>query len=285
MEGAAYYYYGIPKNPVNDWLVAEHEKRFHAPPDFFTAGGFAAAMAVVAAVEKAKSTDAEKLIPAMEGMAFDTPKGKMIFRKEDHQALQSMYAFKIKVDPNVAWGDPGAHPGARRSRIWTSRSATSDDAVARDARSHHPLRRTCRGRSRLVRVPARRAHRHRRAERRGQDDLFQPDVGAIARVRRRRPDRRTGSDPPQRAATHAARARARVSAHQSLSAPQRRRKRAARRSGPCRRPLRHAPAVAHEHGPRAARRRGARIRSGSAASATRWRRRCRTATSASSRSR
>ena len=42
----------------------------------------------------------------MEGMDFDTPKGKMIFRKEDHQALQSMYAFKIKVDPKVAWGIP-----------------------------------------------------------------------------------------------------------------------------------------------------------------------------------
>ena len=47
MEGATYYYYDIPKNPVNDWLVAEHQKRFNAPPDFFTAGGFAAAMAAV----------------------------------------------------------------------------------------------------------------------------------------------------------------------------------------------------------------------------------------------
>ncbi len=103
MEGATYYYYDIPKNPVNDWLVAEHQKRFHSPPDFFTAGGFAAAMAVVTAVQKAKSTDTEKLIAAMEGMAFDTPKGKMIFRKEDHQALQSMYHFRVKVDPNVAW--------------------------------------------------------------------------------------------------------------------------------------------------------------------------------------
>jgi branched-chain amino acid transport system substrate-binding protein len=106
LEGAGYYYYGIPKNPVNDWLVAEHQKRYNAPPDFFTCGGFAAAMALVASVEKAGSTDAEKLIPAMEGLEFDTPKGKMIFRKEDHQALQSMFAFKIKVDPNVAWGVP-----------------------------------------------------------------------------------------------------------------------------------------------------------------------------------
>ena len=106
MEGATYYYYEIPKNPINDWLVAEHKKRFNAPPDFFTAGGFAAAMAVVTAVTKAKSTDSEKLIAAMEGMEFDTPKGKMVFRKEDHQALQSMYHFKIKADPAVAWGIP-----------------------------------------------------------------------------------------------------------------------------------------------------------------------------------
>jgi branched-chain amino acid transport system substrate-binding protein len=105
MEGATYYYYGIPKNPINEWFVAEHQKRFNAPPDFFTAGGFAAAMAAVTAVQKAKSTDTEKLIAAMEGMEFDTPKGKMIFRKEDHQALQSMYHFKVKVDPNLAWAD------------------------------------------------------------------------------------------------------------------------------------------------------------------------------------
>ncbi len=105
MEGATYYYYGIPKNPINDWLVTEHQKRFNAPPDFFTAGGFAAAMAAVTAVQKAKSTDTEKLIAAMEGMEFDTPKGKMIFRKEDHQALQSMYHFRVKVNPDLAWAE------------------------------------------------------------------------------------------------------------------------------------------------------------------------------------
>ncbi|WP_323040194.1 substrate-binding domain-containing protein [Gemmobacter sp.] len=106
MEGAAYYYYEIPKNPVNDWLVKEHMARFGTPPDFFTAGGMAAGMAAVEALKKAGSTDTEKLIAAMEGMEFDSPKGKMIFRAEDHQALQAMYHFKIKVDPNVAWGIP-----------------------------------------------------------------------------------------------------------------------------------------------------------------------------------
>lgn len=106
MEGAAYYYYEIPQNPVNDWLVKEHTARFNSPPDFFTAGGMAAGIAAVEALKKAGSADTEALITAMEGMEFDSPKGKMIFRAEDHQALQAMYHFKIKVDPNVAWGIP-----------------------------------------------------------------------------------------------------------------------------------------------------------------------------------
>ena len=106
MEGAIYYYYEAPKNPVNDWLVAEHQKRFNAPPDFFTAGGFAAAMAVAKALETASDWETETLIETMEGMTFDTPKGPMTFRPEDHQALQSMYHFKIRVDDNVAWAIP-----------------------------------------------------------------------------------------------------------------------------------------------------------------------------------
>jgi len=107
MEGATYYYFGIPKNAVNDALVAAHYKEFKAPPDFFTAGGFSAAMALVTALKKTNGdTGTNKLIKTMEGMSFDTPKGKMTFRKEDHQAMQSMYHFKIKVDPAFAWGVP-----------------------------------------------------------------------------------------------------------------------------------------------------------------------------------
>ncbi|MCY1166670.1 MULTISPECIES: substrate-binding domain-containing protein [Polaromonas] len=107
MEGATYYYFGIPKNPVNEAMVAQHYKQFKAPPDFFTAGGFSAAMAVVTALKNSKGdASANTLIKTMEGMSFDTPKGKMTFRKEDHQAMQSMYHFKIKVDPAFAWGVP-----------------------------------------------------------------------------------------------------------------------------------------------------------------------------------
>jgi branched-chain amino acid transport system substrate-binding protein len=107
MEGATYYYFGIPKNPVNEWLVANHYSKFKAPPDFFTAGGMSAGIALVEALKKnAGDTNTEKLIKTMEGMSFESPKGTMTFRKEDHQAMQSMYHFKIKADPAFAWGVP-----------------------------------------------------------------------------------------------------------------------------------------------------------------------------------
>ena len=107
MEGAAYYYFGIPKNPANEWLVANHYKKYQTPPDFFTAGGMSAGIALVEALKKTQgNTNTDKLITTMEGMSFETPKGKMTFRKEDHQAMQSMYHFKIKADPAFTWGVP-----------------------------------------------------------------------------------------------------------------------------------------------------------------------------------
>lgn len=110
-QGTIYYYYDFPKNKMNDWLVSEHRKRYKTPPDFFTAGGFAAASAAYKAINtllslsstKKKTIDTEMLIGIMENMEFDTPKGTMKFRKEDHQALQSMYHFKIKKEQKDEW--------------------------------------------------------------------------------------------------------------------------------------------------------------------------------------
>ena len=61
---------------------------------------------MVKALETAEEWDTETLIETMEGMSWETPKGTMTFRPEDHQALQSMYHFKIRVDENVDWAIP-----------------------------------------------------------------------------------------------------------------------------------------------------------------------------------
>lgn len=97
MEGFSVYYYELPDNEVNDYLVEEHKKRHNgAVPDLFTAGGMSAAIAIVEALKKTDGdTDSEKLIEVMEGMSFETPKGTMTFREEDHQALQALYSIKL----------------------------------------------------------------------------------------------------------------------------------------------------------------------------------------------
>lgn len=107
MEGFSVYYHTLPQNDVNKWLVEEHQKRFNEVPDLFTPGGMSAAISIVEALKKSDGdADANKLIDVMEGMSFETPKGTMTFREEDHQALQSMYSIRLENQDGVDYPVP-----------------------------------------------------------------------------------------------------------------------------------------------------------------------------------
>ncbi len=95
-QGMMKYFHTLPDNEVNDWLVEKYQERFGTPPDLFVPDAFAAAVALVQAIETAGTIDTDTLIETMRGMEFDTPKGKMIFRPEDHQALQHMYVVEMQ---------------------------------------------------------------------------------------------------------------------------------------------------------------------------------------------
>ena len=99
--GICKYSYILPDNAINDWLTEKHIERHGEPPDLFTGGGFAAGVALVEALKRTGgNADAEALIPVMEGMSFEGPKGIYTFRQEDHQALQPMYIVKMVPDPD-----------------------------------------------------------------------------------------------------------------------------------------------------------------------------------------
>ena len=107
MVGFTVYYYQLPNNKVNDWLVKQMKKQYHTVPDLFTPGGMSAAISIVKALKSAgPNASTDQLIKTMEGMSFMTPKGKMTFRKQDHQALQTMYKIKLKNKPNVDYPVP-----------------------------------------------------------------------------------------------------------------------------------------------------------------------------------
>jgi branched-chain amino acid transport system substrate-binding protein len=112
--GMTKYAYGLPNNTINDWLVNTWRDRFDSDtlpiktaytlpvPDLFVESSFAAGQAIVYAIEKAGDTDADDIIPALEGMSFMAPKGQEYIRPEDHQALQSMYIAQVFND-TTSW--------------------------------------------------------------------------------------------------------------------------------------------------------------------------------------
>jgi len=109
MIGICKYSYILPRNPANDWLVRRHQERHGEPPDLFTGGGFAAGIALVEGLRRTRGhADAESLIPALEGMSFDGPKGTCTFRREDHQVLQPMYIVEMVSTPDLdqPWAIP-----------------------------------------------------------------------------------------------------------------------------------------------------------------------------------
>ncbi|MDN4606813.1 substrate-binding domain-containing protein [Sporosarcina highlanderae] len=108
MEGFSVYYHTLPNNPINDWLVKEHKARYNGDvPDLFTPGGMSAAIAIIEALKKTDGdADGKKLIKVMEGMSFETPKGKMTFRAEDHQALQTLYSIKLEKQDGIPYPVP-----------------------------------------------------------------------------------------------------------------------------------------------------------------------------------
>lgn len=101
MQGFTTYYYTLPKTKENDWLVENHKKEYGTVPDLFTAGGFTAGIAIVEGIKRAGSTDADKIVSALEGLTFRGAKGDYTFRKEDHQALQPMYIVKLEKKEGV----------------------------------------------------------------------------------------------------------------------------------------------------------------------------------------
>jgi branched-chain amino acid transport system substrate-binding protein len=97
------YHYTFPDTEINDWMTEKHVEFFPNPftgetdfPDLFTECAFATAQAVVLALEATGGdTLPEAMIPAVEGLIFDGPKGTYGIRPSDHQALAPLYIAQL----------------------------------------------------------------------------------------------------------------------------------------------------------------------------------------------
>ena len=101
--GLNVYHYTVPNNEINDWLVTRHLEEYAEPPDLFTAGGMASAIALASALE-ATGGDAssDAMIAALEGLMFEGPKGTYYIRPEDHVCEQPMNILRlVNLEPDL----------------------------------------------------------------------------------------------------------------------------------------------------------------------------------------
>ena len=84
------------ENPQNQKFVADFQAAYKALPDLYGADSYGLMYFYKAAVEKAKSTDTDKVRTAMEDLEWETPQGTKKMRKGDHQAMQEMFAVRVE---------------------------------------------------------------------------------------------------------------------------------------------------------------------------------------------
>ena len=93
---AARYFFTTPDTPLNRNFVKHYQERFKEYPDYMAEETYAGVYFLKAAMERAGTTETEKVIAAIERepLAWETPEGWKIMRKEDHAAVE-----------DVVWGE------------------------------------------------------------------------------------------------------------------------------------------------------------------------------------
>ena len=91
-----YPWYAI-KDPAHVRFVQIYREKYHDYPRTGSLVGYNMMMAVAAMLKKAKSTDTEKMVAAMEGLTFNSPAGSITFRKIDHQSTMGAWVGRTAV--------------------------------------------------------------------------------------------------------------------------------------------------------------------------------------------
>ena len=94
---SSWYYGGYQQLPMAKRLYADHLRRTGNPmPLGFVNAGHSAVYAYAAAIRQAGSTETAAVVKALGGLTFDTAKGPVTFRAEDHQALCDVNFIRIR---------------------------------------------------------------------------------------------------------------------------------------------------------------------------------------------
>jgi branched-chain amino acid transport system substrate-binding protein len=93
---AARYFFLTPDTDINKKFVKTYQERFKELPDYMAVETYAGVYFIKAAVERAGTLNADKIVAAVEKepLAWETPEGWKIMRAADHQVVE-----------DVVWGE------------------------------------------------------------------------------------------------------------------------------------------------------------------------------------
>lgn len=105
LQGLTYYYYDLPHNDANTWLVRTMLERHDRLPSHYVVAGMTAAMAVLTAVAEAETVDVEQLAAYLPDMAWDSPRGVLSFTA-DGETRQPLYRTELRLQRQLEWARP-----------------------------------------------------------------------------------------------------------------------------------------------------------------------------------
>ncbi|MCW3049628.1 MAG: amino acid/amide transporter substrate-binding protein family [Solirubrobacterales bacterium] len=82
-------------NADNKAFVAAWTKKYGSPPYYVPADTYLAAQMLFKGIERAHSTDPQKVKVALGGLSFDSIAGKVTVRPQDHQLLRASYVGQV----------------------------------------------------------------------------------------------------------------------------------------------------------------------------------------------
>jgi branched-chain amino acid transport system substrate-binding protein len=91
-----YPWYAID-TPAHKKFAENYQAKYNDYPRLGSVVGYSMVKTIVAAIDKAKSTDTEKLITAMKGLQVDTPIGRITYRALDHQSTMGAYVGRTAI--------------------------------------------------------------------------------------------------------------------------------------------------------------------------------------------
>ncbi|HTS84580.1 MAG TPA: ABC transporter substrate-binding protein [Usitatibacter sp.] len=100
---SSHHYSAAHDSPENKEYVSSFMKANNFRPNFMSVGGYDGMHLIYESLRKANTTDGEKLVDAMKGMSWMSPRGKMTIDPEMRDVIQDVYIRRCEQKDGHLW--------------------------------------------------------------------------------------------------------------------------------------------------------------------------------------